>query len=220
MMLSPPSAKKLSSMPDTLHPEHLGKQPAQQLLLRRTRRRAGLVGAILGRRQRPAVELAVRRQRQPIQHHKRRRNHVVRKAAAQHAPAAPQHRERGRRGRHHIGHQPLAAGLILARNHRSLRTPQGDAPAPPRSRRARCGSRASSPAHRRARRNSSTPSARQRARSPVRYIRLPAGPNGSATNRSAVSPADPDSRAPAPPPLCKARPHTPTGTGSRPPSST
>ena len=37
-------------------------------------------------------------------------------------------------------------------------------------------------------RNSSTPSGRHRTRSPVRYIRCPAAPNGSATNRSAVSP--------------------------------
>ncbi|GLV72890.1 hypothetical protein Shyhy02_08930 [Streptomyces hygroscopicus subsp. hygroscopicus] len=37
-------------------------------------------------------------------------------------------------------------------------------------------------------RYSSRPSASHRARSPVRYIRLPAGPYGSATNRDAVSP--------------------------------
>ena len=37
-------------------------------------------------------------------------------------------------------------------------------------------------------RRSSSPSRRQRARSPVRYIRLPGEPKGSATNRSAVSP--------------------------------
>ena len=55
-------------------------------------------------------------------------------------------------------------------------------------------------------RKSSTPSGRQRARSPVRYIRLPAGPNGSATNRSAVSPAAPDSPAPGPHPQRKAPP--------------
>src|SRR6202022_1882883 len=36
-----------------------------------------------------------------------------------------------------------------------------------------------------------TPPPRQRATSPVRYIRLPAAPCGSATNRSAVSPARP-----------------------------
>lgn len=36
-------------------------------------------------------------------------------------------------------------------------------------------------------RNSNTPSAVQRARSPVRYIRAPDGPYGSATNRSDVS---------------------------------
>ena len=65
-------------------------------------------------------------------------------------------------------------------------------------------------------RNSSVPSARQRARSPVRYIRLPGAPNGSATNRSAVSPAGADSPAPAPRPRCKAPPPPPPAPGCQP----
>ncbi len=40
-------------------------------------------------------------------------------------------------------------------------------------------------------RKSTLPSARQRARSPVRYMRLPGGPYGSATNRSEVRPGLP-----------------------------
>ena len=56
--------------------------------------------------------------------------------------------------------------------------------------------------------NSSTPSARHRARSPVRYIRLPdapcKAPCGSATNRSAVSPNASDNPAQDPAPQRKA----------------
>ena len=40
-------------------------------------------------------------------------------------------------------------------------------------------------------RYSSSPAAFHRARSPVRYIRSPAAPNGHAMNRSAVSPGRP-----------------------------
>ena len=69
-------------------------------------------------------------------------------------------------------------------------------------------------------RNSSTPSARQRARSPLRYIRLPAGPNGSATNRSAVSPARCRYPRASPAPAMYSSPATPAGTGRKPPSNT
>ena len=85
----PPSSKKSSSMPTALDAQHLGEQPAQHLLLRRARRAAHAAGGEVGRRQRPAVELAVRRQRQRVQHHERRRHHVVGQARGQHAPAAP-----------------------------------------------------------------------------------------------------------------------------------
>ena len=44
----PPSAKKSSSMPTRSTPQHLGKQPAQHLLLRRARRRAPTGGASSG----------------------------------------------------------------------------------------------------------------------------------------------------------------------------
>src|SRR5262245_29935234 len=70
---------------DPVHPQHLGKQSTQRLLLLRPRcpphRRRQV-----RRRQRPPVELAVRGQRQAVQHHKRRRNHVVRKARLQRYP--------------------------------------------------------------------------------------------------------------------------------------
>ena len=70
-------------------------------------------------------------------------------------------------------------------------------------------------------RNSSAPSGRQRARSPVRYSRR-ARPRRTGRRRTAPpsAPAGSDSRAPAQRPRCTARPTRPTGTGSSPPSST
>ena len=68
--------------------------------------------------------------------------------------------------------------------------------------------------------NSRTPSRRHRPTSPVRYIRQPAAPNGSATNRSDVKPNRQDNPAPIPSPQHKAPPHTPAGTGLKPPSKT
>ena len=68
--------------PDPLNPQHLRKQRAQDLLLRRARPPPQPGRRQINSRQRTAVQLAVRRQRQTIQHHKRRRHHVVRQAGA------------------------------------------------------------------------------------------------------------------------------------------
>ena len=116
----PPSSKKLSSMPTRSQPQHLGEQRAQHLLLRRARQTPRAGQAEVGRRQRLAVELAVGRQRQPVQHHERRRHHVVRQARSK---MRAQRRSIGARigARHHIGHQPLVAGHVLARDDRRLR---------------------------------------------------------------------------------------------------
>ena len=122
-MLSPPSAKKLSAIPTRSDPEHFRKQRAKDLLPRRARRTPQTLPAQHRRRQRAAVELAVRRQRKPIQNHKARRHHVVGKACphmraqrtrSQIFPFAP---------RHHIRDQPLLPRQIFARNHRGLRHP-------------------------------------------------------------------------------------------------
>ena len=59
-------------------PQRLGKQTAQHLLVRRARQTPQRRHRRLRRRQRPPVELAVRRQRQTIQQHERLRHHVVR----------------------------------------------------------------------------------------------------------------------------------------------
>src|SRR5262249_44894107 len=79
--------------PDRPNPQHLRKQPAQQLLLRRARNPAPLNRARSRRRQPPTIELPVRRQPQPLQNHKPPPPHVVRNALrnmrAQHSPPTP-----------------------------------------------------------------------------------------------------------------------------------
>ena len=122
-MLSPPSAKKLSSMPTRETPENLGKQRAQHLLLRRARTTQRRSRHRLRRRQRTPVELAVGRQRQPLQHHQRSRHHVVGKPLGQRRPQRSRI-DRTTRRRHHIAHQPPLPGHILARDHRRLRNPR------------------------------------------------------------------------------------------------
>ena len=90
----------------------------------------------------------------------------------------------------------------------------------PRSRRARRGSRGSSPGRRRGPANSSSPSAVQRARSPVRYIRPPPGRTGRPRTARRSGPGGRGSRGPGPAPAMYSSPGTPGGTGRRPSSST
>src|SRR3954447_12871712 len=106
--------------PHTLQPKHFRKQTAQDLLLRRARRPPHRAHRLLRRRQRATVELAVGRQRKPIQHHQRRWHHVLGQALPQ---MRTQHRRIRNRipRRNHIANQTLAPGAVLARDHRSLR---------------------------------------------------------------------------------------------------
>ncbi len=101
--------------------QYLGPDAGQDFLLGRARADIGkLVGSQVRRRQRLALDLAVRRQRHPRQQHEVRRNHIVRQGARQRG-AQP------RRVRHvrpwpvlvrdQIRHQPLLARRILARQH-------------------------------------------------------------------------------------------------------
>ncbi len=69
-------------------------------------------------------------------------------------------------------------------------------------------------------RNSNCPPQDHRTTSPVRYIRAPGPPNGSATNRPAVSPARPQYPRATPAPATYNSPPTPGATGRRHPSST
>ena len=92
--------------------------------------------------------------------------------------------------RNNIANQPLAPGTVLARNHRSLRNRPM-----PNQRRLDLARLDPEPAHLHLRirtpKELQHPVAAPARKVPVRYIRLPATPNGSATNRSAVSPARP-----------------------------
>src|ERR1700730_15332526 len=99
--------------------KNLGIQRAQNLLLRRARQPNNLRRQIR-RRQRATVKLAVRRQRQRRQNHNPGRHHVVGKARAK-LRSQPRHIDRAIRPRHHIGHQTLLTGRILARQHNGLR---------------------------------------------------------------------------------------------------
>ena len=74
---------------DPLEPENLGKQRAENVFLWRARRTHAARRQVR-RRKRPPVKLAVRRERQLIQNHKRRRHHVVGKACPQIPRAANQ----------------------------------------------------------------------------------------------------------------------------------
>src|SRR5262249_57259960 len=65
-----PKREEVVVDPNTLQSQDLGKQGAQQLLPRAARQ-TRYTSTNLGRRQRSAVQLPVRRQRKTIQNHKR-----------------------------------------------------------------------------------------------------------------------------------------------------
>ena len=221
---SPPRAKKSSSDADPLHAEHLGPDRGQRVLDSAARRHVAASApprprparaAPAGRACRSGVSGSASSATNAAGHH-------VRRAARRRAtPAARRRRVRARAG-DHVADQPLVAAAVLARDHGRLARPPGwPAQRAPRSRPARPGSRAPSPGRRRGR---GTPAARRGAsatRSPVRYIRAPGGPNGSATNRSRGQPGPVQIAAGQPGARRRtARPGTPTGTGRSAPSST
>ena len=221
-MLSPPSSKKLSSMPTRASPSTSANSPHRISSCGVRGARCDAPSAKLRRRQRAPVELAVRRQRQPIQHHQRRRHHVVR----QHLRTAPHEAPTAS-----TAAKPPAPPPQLPPPHsrpaagptRPVRrappqppaTPPPAAAAQPRSRQARSGTRAASPARRPAPETPAPRPPRHRARSPVRYIRLARQPMQRAM-RVGHKPLRrqtrtlPDSPAQAQHPRCKARPQPPT----------
>ena len=184
-----PEREEVIPDPHTLDPQNLRKQRAQNLLLRAARRTMHAPHTNLRGRKRLAVELAVHRQRKTIQHHQRARNHVVRKTC-RYRSTQPRNIDRRPASPHHVAHQPPVPGRILARHHRRLRNPA--VAHQNRLDLARLDPVAAQlhlligPPHK-----LQHAVARQRARSPLRYIRLPRAPYGSATNRSAVSPRRP-----------------------------
>src|SRR6266516_2664864 len=104
--------------PNTLQSQYLGKQPAQQLLLR-TARQTQNTRTNLRRRQRTAVKLPVRRQRKMIQNNDRRRHHVVGKARHNIRPQRRRIRSRPR-SQNKIANKLLSPRPIRARNHNRL----------------------------------------------------------------------------------------------------
>ena len=128
---------------DPLHPQHLGKQCAQHVLLRRARP-APHARREVRRRQRLAVELAVGGQRQPLQNHQCRRHHVVGEAATQMRPQCRRHPQPDRPPQPH--RPPAACCPACPPAPSPPPAPRSHAaPAPPRSRQAQCGTRAASP---------------------------------------------------------------------------
>src|ERR1700730_7110266 len=111
--------KKVVVDPDTLQSQDLGKQGAQQLLSR-IARQAQNRSPKLRRRQRPAVQLPVRSQRQTIQNNDRRRHHVVGKLRPNVRPQRRPIRLRPSR-QNHIAHKLRTPRPIRARNHNRLR---------------------------------------------------------------------------------------------------
>src|SRR3954464_2972396 len=99
-----PEREEVVVDPHTLETKHLRKQTAQDLLLRRARYPPHRSHRLLRRRQRATVELAVGRQRKTIQHHKRRRHHVLGKAPTKMRPQRRRIRNRIPR-RNHIANQ-------------------------------------------------------------------------------------------------------------------
>ena len=180
-MLSPPSAKKLSSMPTRSSPRTSANSEHRisSCGVRGPRRSP----ASFRRRQRSAVKLAVRRQRQPINNHKCRRHHVVRQPRTKSRPQ-PRRINRAARRRHHIRHQTLLAGRVLPRTTTACAT-SPRAAVPPQSPQAQCETRAASPA---GRHGPKTPKPRPSATAPnppCGTSGCPPRPYRSATNRSA-----------------------------------
>ncbi|GCB53287.1 hypothetical protein SNL152K_10644 [Streptomyces sp. NL15-2K] len=100
--------------------EHLRPDGGQRLLGRGARSDGGcLLVPGRGRGQCLAVQLAVRGQRQFLQHHERGRDHVLRELSGE-LGADRVHRRPGARLRHEVGHQPLRAGLVLTGGDRRL----------------------------------------------------------------------------------------------------
>src|SRR5262245_30402468 len=114
-----PKRKKVVVDPNSLQPQDLGKQSAQQLLTR-TARKTQYRSPHLRRRQRSAVQLPVRRQRQMLQNHNRRRHHVLGKARSNMRTQRRRINLRPSR-QNNIANKLRTTRPIRARNHNRLR---------------------------------------------------------------------------------------------------
>src|SRR6266516_4207712 len=113
-----PEREEVVVDPNPLQAQNLGKQSAQQFLLR-TARQTQNTRTNLRRRQRTAVKLPVRRQRKMIQNNDRRRHHVVGKARPNMRPQRRRIRSRPR-SQNKIANKLLSPRPIRARNHNRL----------------------------------------------------------------------------------------------------
>ncbi len=95
------------------------KEVTEELLLRGVGRLVVAFGQSVGRRQGPAIEFAIGGQRQGVEDHPGAGHHVVGQAARQGIAQPGRVRHRARGG-HEIGGQILAAGPIVAGDHRRL----------------------------------------------------------------------------------------------------
>ena len=189
---------------DPLDAQHLREQPAQDFLLRRARqpRVRAPANSGTGSARRSSLPFGVSGRRS--QHDQRGRHHVLGQACAEIARAAPRRR---RCSRPAPRSRPGASGRARprARSRRPATRSRGAA-ARPRSRPARRAARAASPARRRGRGTRARRPAATRARSPLRYIRLPGGPYGIGDEALRGQPRSrADSRGRAPRPRCRAR---------------
>ncbi len=98
--------------PDLGDPEHGGEHLAQRRLRSGAWCAAARRGVLRGG-QGGAVELAVHRERQPVQRHERRRHHVL---GQQPCRVRPQ--RAGVQAAHHVRHEPPVARLVRANHHR------------------------------------------------------------------------------------------------------
>ncbi len=206
-MLSPPSAKKLSSMPTRSTPSTSANSPhsTSSCGVRGARRIAASVNSGAGSAARSSLPFGG--QRQPLQHHKRRPAPCSPAALAPACAAQPRrHPRRAARRRHHIADEPLAARRILARNHRRLR--HTGMPQQRRLDLARLDPEAAD-LDLRVGAARGTPSTRRRASAPDRRCGT-CGCPAARTGRPQTAPPSarraPDSRAPDRHPQCKARP--------------
>ena len=120
-MLSPPSAKKLSSRPTRSSRSTSANSPHSTASAGVRAGRYARSGPASGAGSARRSSLPFARQRQPIQNHESLRHHVVRQRRRQRQPKL-RHVRHGARLRHHVAHQPtLAAALRRARNHRGRR---------------------------------------------------------------------------------------------------
>ncbi len=105
--------------PDRRHPEELGEQPGEDLLLWRPGQPPDGRRPEVGCRKRLAVHLAVGRERDRVQHHERGRHHVLRHRGGHPLAQFARRRHRGAGSHRRVPHQtPVARPVLPHQGHR------------------------------------------------------------------------------------------------------